>query len=79
VRIRCDGGNLELAVEDRGSGIATQASAADPARGMGMVSMRERAELIGGQLEVKRGAGGGTVVHLRVPGCLADASHPEVA
>jgi len=79
VRIRCDGGNLELAVEDRGSGIVTQASAADPARGMGMVSMRERAELIGGQLEVKRGAGGGTVVHLRVPGCLADASHPEVA
>jgi signal transduction histidine kinase len=79
VRIRCDGGNLELAVEDRGSGIATQASAADPARGMGMVSMRERAELIGVQLEVKRGAGGGTVVHLRVPGCLADASHPEVA
>ena len=79
VRIRCDGGNLELAVEDRGSGIATQASAADPARGMGMVSMRERAELIGGQLEVKRSAGGGTVVHLRVPGCLADASHPEVA
>jgi signal transduction histidine kinase len=79
VRIRCDGGNLELAVEDRGSGIATQASAADPARGMGMVSMRERAELIGGQLDVKRGAGGGTVVHLRVPGCLADASHPEVA
>ena len=79
VRIRCDGGNLELAVEDRGSGIATQAAAADPARGMGMVSMRERAELIGGQLEVKRSAGGGTVVHLRVPGCLADASHPEVA
>jgi signal transduction histidine kinase len=79
VRISCDGGNLELAVEDRGSGIGTQASAADPARGMGMVSMRERAELIGGELEVKRSAGGGTVVHLRVPGCLADASHPEVA
>ena len=79
VRISCGGGNLELAVEDRGSGIATQASAAAPGRGMGMVSMRERAELIGGELEVKRSAGGGTVVHLRVPGCLADASHPEVA
>jgi len=71
VRISCDGGNLELAVEDRGSGISTQASAADPARGMGMVSMRERAELIGGELEVRRSARGGTIVHLRVPGCFA--------
>jgi signal transduction histidine kinase len=78
VRITCGDGNLELAVEDRGTGISTQASAADPARGMGMVSMRERAELIGGELEVSRSAGGGTVVHLRVPGCLATA-HPEVA
>ena len=79
VRITCGDGNLELAVEDRGTGISKQASAADPARGMGMVSMRERAELIGGELEVRRSAGGGTIVHLRVPGCLATASRPEVA
>jgi signal transduction histidine kinase len=79
VRITCGDGNLELAVEDRGTGISKQASAADPARGMGMVSMRERAELIGGELEVRRGAGGGTIVHLRVPRCLATASRPEVA
>jgi signal transduction histidine kinase len=79
VRITCGDGNLELAVEDRGTGISTQAAAADPARGMGMVSMRERAELIGGELDVRRSAGGGTIVHLRVPGCLATASHPEVA
>ena len=79
VRITCGDGNLELAVEDRGTGISKQASAADPARGMGMVSMRERAELIGGELDVRRGAGGGTIVHLRVPGCLATASRPEVA
>jgi signal transduction histidine kinase len=79
VRITCGDGNLELAVEDRGTGISTLAAAADPARGMGMVSMRERAELIGGELDVRRSAGGGTIVHLRVPGCLATASHPEVA
>jgi signal transduction histidine kinase len=79
VRITCGDGNLELAVEDRGTGISKQASAADPARGMGMVSMRERAELIGGELDVRRSAGGGTIVHLRVPGCLDTASHPEVA
>jgi signal transduction histidine kinase len=79
VRITCGDGSLELAVEDRGTGISTQASAADPARGMGMVSMRERAELIGGELDVRRSAGGGTIVHLRVPGCLDTASQPEVA
>ena len=79
VRITCGGGSLDLAVEDRGAGIAKQSSAADPGRGMGMVSMRERAELIGGELEVTRGAGGGTIVRLHVPGCLAAASHPEVA
>ena len=79
VRITCADGNLELAVEDRGTGISTPATAADPARGMGMVSMRERAELIGGELDVRRSAGGGTIVHLRVPGCLATDERPEVA
>ena len=49
-----------------------------PARGMGMVSMRERAELIGGELHVAPAQGGGTVVQLRVHGCLAPAAS-EVA
>ena len=74
VRITCGNGDLDLAIEDRGSGISKQASAEDPGRGMGMVSMRERAELIGGELQVTRAAGGGTVVRLRVPGCLAEAA-----
>jgi signal transduction histidine kinase len=78
VRITCGNGDLDLAIEDRGRGISRQ-TPANPARGMGMVSMRERAELIGGELQVMRGAHGGTVVHLRVPGCLAAASRPEVA
>ena len=38
-----------------------------------------RAELIGGELLVGRAAAGGTVIRLRVPACLAPASHPEVA
>jgi signal transduction histidine kinase len=70
VRITCGDGNLELAIEDRGSGIPAQASGAESARGMGMVSMRERAELIGGELDVSRSARGGTIVHLRVPACV---------
>ena len=67
VRITCAGDGLELAVEDRGKrDLDAGAARRDPARGMGLVSMRERAELIGGELQVRRPAEGGTTVHLRV-------------
>ena len=76
VRITCANGDLDVAVEDRGRGVPP-ASPDDSGRGMGMVSMRERAELIGGALQVGRGSPGGTVVQLHVPGCLATTG-PEV-
>jgi signal transduction histidine kinase len=47
---------------------------------MGLVSMRERAELIGGELQVRRPAEGGTAVRLRVVGCMDSApARNEVA
>ena len=36
-------------------------------RGLGLIAMRERAELLGGTIEFLRPAGGGTQVRLRVP------------
>jgi two-component system sensor histidine kinase UhpB len=78
VRIDCRGGDLQLDVEDHGSGIPAAPPAGDAPRGMGMVSMRERAELIGGELHVSPAPGGGTIVQLRVRGCLAPAAS-EVA
>jgi signal transduction histidine kinase len=36
-------------------------------RGLGLVTMRERAALIGGTLEYLRPRAGGTLVRLRVP------------
>jgi signal transduction histidine kinase len=78
VRIDCRNGDLQLDVEDHGSGIAAAPPEGDTPRGMGMVSMRERAELIGGELHVSPAQGGGTVVQLRVRGCLAPAAS-EVA
>jgi signal transduction histidine kinase len=52
----------------------------DTDRGMGLVSMRERAELMGGELQVRRPAEGGTTVHLRVVGCMDRAgARNEVA
>jgi signal transduction histidine kinase len=63
VRLRVDAGTLGLEVEDHGTGIE-----ADPARrGLGLVAMRERAELLGGTIEFLRPREGGTVVRLRVP------------
>jgi signal transduction histidine kinase len=54
---------LEMEVEDNGSGIDAKPAAS----GMGMVAMRERAELLGGDLEIVRTNRGGTRVSLHVP------------
>lgn len=63
VRLRYLGDFLELEVEDRGAGLSAQLSK----RGIGMVAMRERAEILGGRIEFAQPASGGTLVCLRVP------------
>jgi signal transduction histidine kinase len=54
---------LELEVEDHGSGF----NAHTAKRGIGLVAMRERAELLGGVLEFSQPPHGGTLIRLRVP------------
>jgi len=54
---------LELEVEDHGKGMTAQKNG----RGIGLVAMRERAEIIGGTLKLLQPASGGTVVRLRIP------------
>jgi signal transduction histidine kinase len=63
VRLHFGENSLELDVEDRGTGFA----GARPRQGLGMVAMRERAELLGGRISFETPAGGGTVVRLSVP------------
>jgi DNA-binding NarL/FixJ family response regulator/signal transduction histidine kinase len=53
---------LIATVSDDGHGIAREA-----APGHGVAGMRERAELLGGELAVRERPGGGTVVELRAP------------
>jgi signal transduction histidine kinase len=63
VRLRWETGRLQLEIEDHGKGM-------DPAgspRGLGLVAMRERSELLGGTLEFLRPNDGGTLVRLTVP------------
>jgi signal transduction histidine kinase len=63
VRLRHEGAWLELDVEDHGKGLQP----AGTSRSLGLVTMRERATLVGGTLEFGRPAEGGTLVQLRVP------------
>jgi signal transduction histidine kinase len=71
VALRWNGEVLELTVEDHGKGIAADSAAGalpDAARrGLGLVTMKERAALVGSTLQLARPAGGGTLVHLSVP------------
>lgn len=67
VRLEQSGRDLFLRVEDDGAGFDLNGGA----RGMGLANMRARAEEQGGAVEVRSGAGRGTVVELRIP-CLAD-------
>src|SRR6202171_3568316 len=60
---------LELEVEDHGKGFASSANTpnGNASRGIGLVGMRERVELIGGTLEILHPAEGGTLVRVKIP------------
>jgi signal transduction histidine kinase len=63
VRLQFHAKALQLEVEDHGVGFVTPAAKL----GIGLVAMRERAELLGGQIEFLKPDQGGTLVRLRVP------------
>ena len=66
VRLEFSQGRLRLEVEDRGVGLPGVQNAG-ARRGIGMVAMRERAELLRGKIEFLRPSEGGTLVRLDVP------------
>ena len=70
VRLRFEDDRLVLEVEDHGRG----AAAARSQRGLGIVTMRERAGLLDGRLELEEPPGGGTLVRLSVPLGRSDRS-----
>jgi signal transduction histidine kinase len=55
------GDSLHLSIQDDGVG------GADPARGSGLIGLRDRAEALGGSLEVDSPPGAGTVVAVELP------------
>jgi PAS domain S-box-containing protein len=65
VSLRTEGDFLSLDVEDDGRGFEPRELA--ESKGLGVVGMRERAELIGGTLAIRSRPGEGTSVRLTVP------------
>ena len=63
MRLRYLPRTLELEVEDHGSGFVAQSGK----QGIGLVAMRERAELLGGAIEFVRPAAEWHLVRLTVP------------
>jgi signal transduction histidine kinase len=63
VRLKFSPDSLELEVEDHGTGFVAERMQ----RGIGLVAMRERAELIGATLVIAPRAQGGTAVRLKIP------------
>jgi signal transduction histidine kinase len=51
-----------LEVEDRGRGFGKR-----DGKGMGLISMRERAELVSGQVEFLEAEGSGALIRMTVP------------
>lgn len=67
VRLGVSGEALEVVVEDDGHGAATRRDRATPGAGMGLIGMRERAELLGGHVDAGPRTGGGFRVSARLP------------
>lgn len=63
VRLHYSAERLEMEIEDRGKGF----TATRTRKGLGLVAMRERAELLGGKLSFENPPSGGTIVRLQVP------------
>lgn len=75
LEISGDADNIELVVRDDGHGMA----AGDNTASLGVLGMRERANLVGGTFSLESDSGKGTTVHVRIPRHLKEAEHALLA
>ena len=71
VEIRYDKRQFRLRVRDDGKGISVDTTQQQPAGHFGLRGMRERAEIVGGKMEVWSQLDSGTQVELSIPGSVA--------
>lgn len=75
LEISGDADNIELVVRDDGRGLA----AGDNTASLGVLGMRERANLVGGTFSLESTSGRGTTVRVRIPRQLKEAEHALLA
>jgi signal transduction histidine kinase/ligand-binding sensor domain-containing protein len=73
VQIRYDKRQFRLRVRDDGKGIGEDTMQRQPSGHFGLPGMRERAEIVGGKLEVWSTLDSGTQIQLSIPGAIAYA------
>jgi PAS domain S-box-containing protein len=61
VELRAENSIVEVAIRDDGTG------GADPAKGSGLIGLRDRVEALGGTIEISSSRGGGTSLRARIP------------
>ncbi len=76
VRVASTDGALAIDVEDHGRGVPTVRTRTGEG-GLGLVSMRERAALMGGGVRLRQPPEGGLVVEVRVPHAIGATPRPE--
>jgi two-component system sensor histidine kinase UhpB len=69
VRLRFSPDTVALEIEDEGTGFGNSGK-----QGLGLVSMRERAELMNGDIKYLQGPAGGALVRVTVP-LAAEEAH----
>jgi len=67
VNLSRKGKEIVLSVKDNGIGFALGGKRQPAGRGIGLGSMRERSELLGGSLELNSKPGAGTILTVRIP------------
>lgn len=78
VRLDADEQFVTLQVQDNGVGFAL-ARAVGPPQGYGLAGMRERAESVGGELNIQTSSGRGTLIEVKVPILVGHISASEEA
>lgn len=67
LKLSREGDTVRLLVEDDGIGFDTAAATARPGSGLGLVTMRERAALLGGTFHLRSTPGRGTSIEIAIP------------
>jgi signal transduction histidine kinase len=71
VRLRQVDDRVELEIEDRGGGLPPETERKDGWEGIGLISMRERTELMGGEFALRPADPAGLIISVRVPLAMA--------